>query len=74
MSQHVFDDWQRQFEAPYCQLCCRQHPSINTPALELAKKQIDTVNIQRIQDISVGAMVFYSWASGVLDEIKHDKI
>ena len=43
--------------------------SINTPALKLAKKQIATVNIQRIQDISVGAMVFYSWASGVLDEI-----
>ena len=40
-----------------------------SPALKLAKKQIATVNIQRIQDISVGAMVFYSWASGVLDEI-----
>merc|ERR1711865_814533 len=42
---------------------------IKESTVKFATDEISTVHIDRIQDISVGAMVFYSWASGVLDEL-----
>ena len=39
-------------------------------ASKLVKKQLDTVHVERIAEVSVGAMVFYSWAVGVLDEMR----
>jgi hypothetical protein len=42
---------------------------IKESTVKFATDEISMVHIDRIQDISIGAMVFYSWASGVLDEL-----
>ena len=43
---------------------------IKESTVKFATDEISKVHLDRIQDISIGAMVFYSWASGVLDELK----
>ena len=42
---------------------------LSAVTLQSAMLQIQTVDIHRIQDISAGAMVFYSWAHGMLGEM-----
>ena len=46
----------------------------NLTALKKAKTQLDKINVQRIQDISIGTMVFYSWVYGTLDELELDPL